>query len=147
MEFKRYNKMIKVNDLDVAIDVVVTVSDESEYLNEFLDTYEYADRELMIQKVESGELFPGTITVEAKAFDLIGFDSLGACELKPNNMFNSEPYNTSVEGYVAEYSMEENAIAELVKQLETEYERAVVETEQEYTIKLVRAQGFKAFAK
>ena len=43
--------------------------------------------------------------------------------------------------------MEENAIADLVKQLETEYERAVVETEQEYTIKLVRAQGFKAFAK
>jgi hypothetical protein len=137
MEFKKYNKTVQVNNVDVAIEITVKVEDESDWtilLDQDFETPRH--RQDFINKLETEQLFSGYIEVEATASGLSGFDSMGGCELIPNNMFNSEPFTTSVDTYLNEYAMEGNAISELIRQLTDAYTEL---TEQ--------AQIFKPFAK
>ena len=126
MEFKSYTKQIEVNGHTVDVTVTVNVHDDD--IDMCLDTYD-TDLESIKAKVEAGNLFFGYIEVVAKADGLEGHDSLGACELVPNNMFDSNQFNKSVEFYLKEYGMEQSAITELVKGLETEYNSRIKSAE------------------
>jgi hypothetical protein len=129
MEYKRYNKNIKVNGHSIVAEIVVEVNedDAQDLLDQ--DFENEGQRAKYVAKIEHGDIFAGCIIVTASAEGIEGFDSLGACELKSNNMFNSEPFNNSVESYLKEYSMEKIALDDLKRSLTEEYDRLLSQSE------------------
>lgn len=125
MEFKKYTTPIKVNEqtVDAEITIEVHEDDHGDLLDQDFENEE--QRRAYEEKVRSGEVFAGYVVVTARAEGLEGSDSLGCCELKPNNMFNSKPFEQSVEYYVKEHSMVDTAIDELTKALQNEYQHLV----------------------
>jgi hypothetical protein len=117
MGFKRYDKIIRVNNVDVPIEVIITVEDDFEGALLDQDFETPGQRAEYVKKLDTGQLFAGIIVVEAIALGIIGIDTLGGCELVPNNLFNSEPFEASVQTYLSDYGMEENAINDLINQL------------------------------
>lgn len=126
-EFKKYKKEITINGHLVEIEVRITV-DEEEYAEDF---------NLKVNsQVERGDIFAAVISVEAEALGIVGFDSLGQCLLKPNNMFNSKPFNDGVNSYLKDYEMEANAVQDLTKKVE-----------EQYAILTASAKDFERFSK
>lgn len=128
MEFKRFKRRIKVNSHSVNIEVVIKVENEDNQSILFDQDFETKVQESAYRaKVERGDLFAGFIVVVAHAEGLEGEDSLGACELRPNNMFNSDPFEQSVNSYLETYSMVKSATDQLKRNLENEYSRLILQ--------------------
>lgn len=123
MEFKKYNTSVNVNGTKVDVTVTVTVDEDSLGAEILLDADFETDaaREAYVAKVASGDVFAGTIHVDASALGLSGVDSLSGCELIGNHAWNSKPFEASVDSYLKDYGMEVNAINELIQLLENEY--------------------------
>jgi hypothetical protein len=120
MEFKKYTKVLTVNGHAVETVITVTVEEDDQSILMDQDFETPKQREAYASKVESGSIFCGHVAVTATALGLEGHDSIGGCELKPNNMFNSDPFEKSVNSVLKEYSLEQNAIDSLVTQLQDE---------------------------
>lgn len=117
MEFKKYGKRIKVNGHPVEVQIEVRVEEDP-------------DAEDGFGMPAAEGFFYGSILVLATApfdagIELEGIDSLGGCELRPNNMFDSTPFNKSVEEILETYGMEANAVNDLRKQIEGRYDELV----------------------
>lgn len=130
MEYKKYNKTIVVNGNKVDVEFTVKVNeDDNRYIMD-QDFESESKKAEFVSKVENGELFSAWVEVQASAEGLTGYDTLGACVLHANNMFNSTPFNQSVEATLIDNGMEANALDDLNRQLETEYSRLVNKAKQ-----------------
>jgi hypothetical protein len=110
MEYKAYNKVIQVNGIDVKVSIKITVEEEQDYTE-------------TEQITPQPNTFFGVVTVTASAHALEGWDCLGGNSLYCNNMFDSTPFNKSVDQVIAEYDMERTAINDLIGRLTSEYTR------------------------
>ena len=140
MEFKKYTKNIVVNRIKVKAEVTIEVHDD-EY-GDLMDQDFETDkqRDAYRRKVQGGSIFAGVIIVKACAEGLEGSDSLGCCELRSNNMFNSKPFERSVRSYLKDYGMESNALKELKTSLESRYDQL---TTQAKLYKKFQSKGVK----
>lgn len=131
--YKTFKKKIPVTGKTLTATVTITIA-EDDWM-EALDTYMPEDRVRLQAKFEAGELFPASILVEAQAEGLTGYASIGGVELKPNNMFNSKPFERSVSRAIKDYRLIDEALEGLCAQLRTEYARL-----------LAKAETYKPFA-
>lgn len=69
------------------------------------------------------------VLVTAKAYDLEGSDSLGGCDVRCNNMFDSRGFESDINDIINEHGMVESAIDDLKKQLIKEYQRLTNQAE------------------
>lgn len=98
---------IEINNNKVQVSVVIDVEEDVEF--DLTDWDDARD----ITRIKSGGLFVAYVRVTAKALGMEGIDSLGQCTLRPNNMFNSEPFETDLKMYLNEYQMIDNALEDL----------------------------------
>jgi hypothetical protein len=123
---REFTETIKVNGIDVEVLIKIDVQEDScaDLMDQDFETDE--QRAEYVSKIERGEIFAGGIIVTASALGLTGTDSIWGCELAPNNMFNSKPFEQSVEQYLEEYDLKQTAIIDLVNQLKSEYARLTI---------------------
>lgn len=143
MEFKKLKKTVRVNGHTIDVDILIEVEEDDV---QFLLDQDFESDEARIKyvnKINRGDIFAGVVLVKASALGLTGTDVLSGCELKPNNMFNSTPFDKSVEACVKDNSMVENAVNELKKILAAEHSRLLTESAR---LKMVAAE-FKQYAK
>jgi hypothetical protein len=118
MIFKIENHDLEVNGIKFSAEVMIAVEEECDTRIE--DDISFDDKEaekLYIARFKRGELFIGCITVTARAYGLEGCDVLGACHLFSNNCFDSTAYERSVNETLSDYSMVENALTELKRNI------------------------------
>lgn len=116
MEFKKLTKMITVNGkpVEATIRVIVGEEDERPVAPDDFDFGSAKRNEAYAKRFrDGGDLFSAHIRVEASAFGVEGSDSLGACHINCNNMFNSEPFTKDVEQILSMHDMVDNALSEL----------------------------------
>lgn len=125
---REQKRTIKVNGHEVNVLIVITIHEDN---IDCADLYfeSEAQRTEYAAKFENGELFAGSIIVSAQALGLEGVDSLGACELVPNNLFDSKPFENSVNEYLKDYDLIDNAINRLEAQLEQRYSQLIEQAE------------------
>ncbi len=125
MEYKKFHKTITVNGHGVECLVKVLVNEDSlEYLTD--QDYENETQRLEhLNRIESGEVFSAWIEVQVSALGLTAHDTLGACEIRSNNMFNSEPFESDVNQVLESNGLEENATNDLIKQIEAQHETLI----------------------
>lgn len=101
----KLNKEIEINGIKIPVVVNITLIEENLDSSDLVDLMAI-DRD----RLESGDLFSAAIHVEASALGIEGFDSLGQCFMRHNNIFNSEPFDTDLAMYLSEYGLVENAL-------------------------------------
>lgn len=117
--FKEFEEYVHVHGKLLTVNISITV-EEDPYID-IRGDFDFGDpieNEKYLNRFKSGELFMGMITVTAFALGETGADHLGACHLISNNYFNSEPFDTSVNDTVNTYDMINNAIDDLLKNLD-----------------------------
>jgi hypothetical protein len=107
---------IKINKQSVKVKLTLSVADDDICLDD--ESFKPADG-----------YFCAYILVKAEALGLEGFDSLGGCELRPNNYFNSQPFQDSIKSYLTDYDMIQNALDSLKSQIESQYLKLKTEAE------------------
>ena len=120
------NYKLMVNGVEIPVKIEITVEDDNDSpIEDHYDTscdYWPATKAAL----ESGEMFLAVIAVKASTLDdrYEGVASLGACELKPNSLFDSGSYNNSVEECIDVNGMIENALEELKAEIDAEKKHA-----------------------
>ncbi len=132
--FLNKTAIIRVNGQAVDVTITVLVAEDDLQIEDLYDdsVESFAD---VRARFERDGLFLGFIGVSAVALNAEGYDSLGGCELRCNNMFNSEPFEKSVHETLNAHGMIENALSNLKEQLESKYSEL-----------LKQADTFKPFA-
>lgn len=125
-KMKPFIKKIQINGIDVNVAISIEVDETDGFTNDF---YENKDIPRIQKLIDADKLFLGTITVQAYAHGIQGIDSLSACELVPNNLFDSKPFEASVLRVIEDNSMIENAIDCLVTQIQSRYEDSIKQGE------------------
>jgi hypothetical protein len=108
MEFKRD---IVINGRTIQAFVKITV--EQEYDFDISDWEDATDQ----ARIKSGELFVAWVQVLSFALGIEGCDSISWCTLRPNNMFNSEPFESDLKSILEDYNMIENSLMDLEKNI------------------------------
>lgn len=119
MIFKQFEQSVTVNSIPVLAKITVEVDEDDIDVGDDIAFGNASEEARYIARFKSGELFLGIITVRAQALGEEGIDSLGACHLFSNNMFNHEPFNNSVERVLEDHAMIEQALGELVRAIES----------------------------
>lgn len=118
MEFKRFERTIQdTNGVKLSVLVIVEVDEDDIPPEGDFDFGNEEENDAYLNRFKSGELFRANILVKAIALGFEGFDSLGACHIHSNNMFNSKPFDQDVEDILREYGMIDNAIEHLVHEI------------------------------
>lgn len=123
---KERKTTIEVNGTKVEALIMITVHEDQDAYDALIDCDDQAE---VMRAVDRGELFGATVFVNASAFGLEGVDSLTGVGLVPNNAFNSEPFENSVNECIDSNGMIENALGDLRAQLETRYTQLIEQAE------------------
>jgi hypothetical protein len=118
MIFKTEKRDLEVNGIKISAEVTIEVEEDGE--TNVRDDISFDNKELeevYVRRFERGELFIGIISVTARAYGIEGLDILGGCHLCSNNAFNHQPFENSVNETVRDYSMVENALTELARNI------------------------------
>ena len=114
MIFKQYTQSVEVGGIGIDAKITIEVHEDNETNpSEDFDFGNEEENAAYLARFVKGELFMGTILVRAEALGESGIDAMGACHLSSNNMFNSEPFEASVNNLLTDYAMVEKAIDEL----------------------------------
>ncbi len=118
--FKKFDKTIEVNGHMLDANIVIEVDEDGDCNVADDIAFDDVDAEKRyLKRFEHGELFAGVVTVTAYAVECDGFDSLSACPLHSNNMFDSGPFNNDVNQIVEEHGMVKTAIEQLVANIQS----------------------------
>lgn len=98
---------LDINGVKVPAEVSIQVEEDYDY--DLTDWEDERDR----KAIKSGKFFVACIVVTAKALGVDGLDSLGACTLRPNNMFDSKPFEDDLNGMLTDHGMINNALDDL----------------------------------
>ena len=109
---------LEIKGKKIAAIIAIDVSEDTDINPE--DNYDFGnekENEAYLARFKSGDLFMGQIRVIAYALGIKGVDYLGGCHLKSNNAYDSNPFNESVNETLLSYSMIENALSDLEKNI------------------------------
>lgn len=102
---------LEVNGIKLKASIQIQVDEDRDYDLKYWD--DPRDR----QRIKSGELFVAWVCVTATALEIEGTDSLSGCTLRPNNLFDSNPFETDLDAILTDNQMVENALSDLAKNI------------------------------
>lgn len=119
MEFKKTNRIVKINGHDVEVTLTVRVEEDFYRPEGDFDFGNAKANEEYLERFKRGELFMAFISVTATALGETGHDGLGACHIHSNNFFDSTKFNDDIEQVLKDYALESNAIKELINNIKS----------------------------
>lgn len=119
MEFKRFNKEIKVGNQRIMAEIIVSVGeDDFPLIGDDFDLGTDEENQSYLELFKNDELFNGIVAVEATALNLTGFDVKGSCPMHCDNPYDGSKFSKDVNAVLNDYNIVENAIDELIRKIE-----------------------------
>ncbi len=113
MEFTKFEKVIKINGINVDVEIEIRVEEDDITPDGDFDFGDAEENAAYLRRFKSGELFIAVISVNARALGERGNDCLGGCHIHSNNLFDSTLFESDVNSTIREHTMVSNAVEDL----------------------------------